>query len=185
MNPEALFWLVIAAIALLMSILSATAADLPNVPGALNPVVTQANIKRTVCVSGWTKTVRPRVSVTNRIKRKLLAPGERAQDFELDHLVSLQLGGAPADERNLWLEPYAGNCGARVKDVLETNLKRRVCKGTLTLEQAQAAIVANWVNAYNLYVGHLECGQQVIVEDRKAPPLTCLLGPMCRNKCVR
>lgn len=78
MKPEALFWLVIAAISLLMSILSATAADLPNVPGAFNPAVTQANIRQTVCVSGWTKTVRPRVSVTNRIKLKLLAPGERA-----------------------------------------------------------------------------------------------------------
>lgn len=160
MNVEALFWLVIASIALLMSILSANAADyMPNVPGAFNPAVTQATIGKTICVSGWTKTVRPSVSVTDRIKRKLLAPGERAQDFELDHLASLQLGGAPADEQNLWLEPYAGPCGARAKDVLETNLKRRVCSGTLTLRQAQGAITANWVNAYNLYVGHLECGK--------------------------
>ena len=142
---------------LLLYACSAHAGDLPNVPGALNLAVTQANIRQTVCVSGWTKTVRPRVSVTNKIKRKLLANGERAQDFELDHLVSLQLGGAPANERNLWLEPYAGPCGARVKDVLESNLKRRICSGTLTLTQAQAAIMANWVQAYRQFVGPLVC----------------------------
>jgi len=144
-------------IILLLFAAHSQAGDLPNVPGALNPAVTQANIRQTVCVSGWTKTVRPRVSVTNKIKRKLLANGERAQDFELDHIVSLQLGGAPADERNLWLEPYAGPCGARVKDVLESNLKRRICSGKLTLHQAQAAIMANWVASYSKYIGSISC----------------------------
>ena len=160
MKPDALFWLVIAGVALLMAIRCAVAGELPDVPGALNPAVTQHNIGKTVCVSGWTKTVRPAASVTDRIKRRLLAnvADRNASHYELDHLVSLQLGGAPADPNNLWLEPYAGPCGARVKDVLEIALKRRVCAGTLTLAQAQAAIRANWVNAYNLYVGRLECG---------------------------
>lgn len=133
--------------------------DLPNVRGALNPAVTQATIRQTICVPGWTTTVRPPTSVTNKIKRRMLA-GLKDQDlshYELDHLVSLQLGGALVDERNLWVESYAGSCGARVKDVLETNLKRRVCAGTLTLVEAQQAIMANWVVAYNRYVGHLEC----------------------------
>jgi hypothetical protein len=35
---------------------------LPNptrTPGAINPAVTQANIGETICMKGWTKTVRP------------------------------------------------------------------------------------------------------------------------------
>ncbi|MGW4529241.1 hypothetical protein [Amycolatopsis sp. NPDC004378] len=40
-------------------------ADLPLpdpacTPGALNPDVTQASIGSTICVSGWTATIRPR-----------------------------------------------------------------------------------------------------------------------------
>ena len=33
-------------------------------PGALNPAVTQATIQKTICVHGWTKTIRPPESVT-------------------------------------------------------------------------------------------------------------------------
>lgn len=38
------------------------------VPGAVNPAVTQANIQRTICVPGWTRTVRPPVPYTNALK---------------------------------------------------------------------------------------------------------------------
>lgn len=146
-------------IAALLACVSAFAGILPTVPGALNPGVTQANIKQTVCVPGWTKTVRPPVSVTGKIKRALLAKesDKNAANYELDHLISLQLGGAPADIANLWLEPYAGPCGARHKDVIETALKREVCAGRLTLEQAQQAIRTDWTAAYRRYVGPLEC----------------------------
>ena len=37
-------------------------------PGALNKTVTQDNIKTTVCKSGWTATIRPTVSYTNKLK---------------------------------------------------------------------------------------------------------------------
>ena len=33
-------------------------------PGALNPAVTQANIRQTICQDGWTDTIRPPESVT-------------------------------------------------------------------------------------------------------------------------
>ena len=45
-------------------------ADLTRTPGVLNPDVTQANIDTTVCVHGWTKTIRPPTSYTNDLKRK-------------------------------------------------------------------------------------------------------------------
>lgn len=61
----------------------------------------------TICKSGWTKTVRPPTSLTNKIKLQI----DRAYGLptntrgELDHHVSLELGGAPDDLRNLWVEP--------------------------------------------------------------------------------
>lgn len=128
-------------------------------PGALNPSVTQANIATTVCKSGWTATIRPTVTYTNKLKDTQLKTtylsytkiwGTSASAYEEDHLISLQLGGAPSDPKNLWPEPYAG-IGARKKDVVETALKRLVCAGTLKLAEAQKAIL-NWPEAYKKYV---------------------------------
>ena len=128
-------------------------------PGALNKTVTQDNIKTTVCKSGWTATIRPTVSYTNKLKDTQLQTtyksytltwGEKASAYEEDHLISLQLGGDPSDPKNLWPEPYAGN-NARKKDVTETALKRLVCDGTLKLKDAQQAIL-DWPSAYKKYV---------------------------------
>jgi len=130
-------------------------------PGVANPDVTQSNIKRTICKSGWTKTIRPRVSYTNNLKRQQIAQygydDKKLGSYEEDHLISLQLGGHPTDPGNLWPEAYAGKCGARLKDVLETKLKRLVCSGKITLAEAQQAIASNWVVAYNQYVKPLNC----------------------------
>lgn len=41
-------------------------------PGAINPAVTQDNIKNTICVPGFTRTVRPPVSYTTPLKIKLM-----------------------------------------------------------------------------------------------------------------
>jgi hypothetical protein len=37
-------------------------------PGVLNPAVTQATIRGTICRPGWTRIVRPPVSYTNPLK---------------------------------------------------------------------------------------------------------------------
>jgi len=42
-------------------------------PGATDPRVTQANINLTICMRGYTATVRPPVSVTDRIKVERMA----------------------------------------------------------------------------------------------------------------
>ena len=79
-------------------------------PGALNPDVTQASIGQTICVSGWTKTVRPSESITHDEKLASMAAygdGGSTGDYEYDHLVPLELGGAVNDPRNLWPEPAA------------------------------------------------------------------------------
>ncbi len=58
-------------------------------------------------------------------------------DYEEDHLIPLELGGAPKNPKNLWPEPHAQS---KVSDPLETQLKRKVCSGLLTLKKARAAI---------------------------------------------
>ena len=48
------------------------AAALSLVPGAINSDVTQENIHQTICVLGWTQTIRPPRNVTFRLKLKQL-----------------------------------------------------------------------------------------------------------------
>jgi hypothetical protein len=127
-------------------------------PGALNPAVTQSSINSTICVSGWTATIRPSSSYTTGLKIQQIATYGYADTstsaYEEDHLISLELGGAPTDPRNLWPEPYTisladgRSTGAHTKDGFETTLKNKVCSGTLTLAEAQAEIGIHWVHAY-------------------------------------
>lgn len=134
---------------------------LPNAsrtPGAINASVTQANIAQTICSSGWTSTIRPPSNVTTSLKIRQLASGYSYQgdtingDYEEDHLISLELGGSPTSEANLWPEPYSNTGGARVKDQLENKLRSLVCSGALSLAVAQHAIASNWWDAYRTYL---------------------------------
>jgi hypothetical protein len=106
-------------------------------PGALNAGVTQANIRTTICVHGWTSTIRPPTSYTNGLKREgMRAYGlsGKPADFQEDHLISLELGGDPTDPRNLWPEPYPR---AAQVDRIENQLNADVCSGKLSLADAQ------------------------------------------------
>jgi hypothetical protein len=135
---------------------------LPNsarTPGATNSAVSQETIIQTICTVGWTTTIRPPSSVTTAVKLKQLSSGyahngdTATSDCEEDHLISLELGGAPSAEANLWPEPYNVNAGARVKDQIEDKLHTMVCAGAMTLVTAQTAIATNWWAAYQTYIG--------------------------------
>ena len=128
----------------------------PSVHGAINPTVTQGNIHQTVCVSGWTKTIRPPARYTTKLKiqqMKALGITGKPSDYEEDHLISLELGGNPTDPNNLWPEPWIGKYGAHAKDRLENALKREVCAGKTTLIDAQHEISTDWVSAYQKRFG--------------------------------
>jgi hypothetical protein len=112
------------------------------VPGAVDPHVTQATIHDTICQRGYTARVRPSRKVTDAIKRRLAngLPGS-PQDYELDHLIPLGLGGHPTSPNNFWLQSWTE---ATIKDRDELRLHREVCMGRMTLEQAQREMVTKW-----------------------------------------
>ena len=112
-------------------------ADIARTPGVLNPDVTQTNITSTICLHGWTKTIRPTTSYTNDLKERQMREygvGGSRSDYQEDHLISLELGGHPTDPRNLWPEPYPR---ASEVDSIENDLNAKVCSGELSLETAQ------------------------------------------------
>jgi hypothetical protein len=117
-------------------------------PGATNPDVTQDNIQDTICKSGWTSTIRPPTSYTNKLKTQGISAygytDTKLSTYEEDHLISLELGGAPSDPKNLWPEP--GDT-PNPKDKVENDLHRAVCSGRVKLVDAQQAIATDWTNA--------------------------------------
>jgi hypothetical protein len=121
-------------------------------PGAVDPAVSQDTIGQTICVTGYTARVRPPTSFTTPLKRTLMTAygygGLPLAGFELDHLIALELGGAPRDSANLWPTPWTGAVNARQKDVVENSLKAQVCRGTLSLAEAQRMIAVDWVSVY-------------------------------------
>ena len=138
---------------------AAVAGDLPDprlTPGALNPEITQDNIHQTICVRGYTKTIRPPAYYTNRLKKAQIREygyaDRNPRDYEEDHLVALSIGGSPTDEKNLWPEPRKSEWGATKKDELEFTLFKMVCAGRLSLSQAQHDMATNWIEAYKQYV---------------------------------
>jgi hypothetical protein len=109
-------------------------------PGVLNPDVTPATVRETICKRGWTRTIRPPVSYTNRLKLEQMRQYGLTGDpsgYQEDHLVSLELGGHPTDPRNLWPEPRPR---AEVVDGTENDLNARICDGSLSLADAQRKI---------------------------------------------
>ena len=100
----------LAALAVLLALSGpATAFTRAPVPGAVDPAITQANVHATVCRLGYIKAVRPSEEWSRALKRRLLIeqhlPG-KIQDYELDHLIPLGIGGAPRDLANLWLQTW-------------------------------------------------------------------------------
>lgn len=116
-------------------------------PGDVNAAATVEMI----CTTGYSATVR---NVTQSTKDKVFdlydlnrVPGL----YEVDHLVSLQLGGTN-NIANLWPQHYfIQPWNAKVKDALENHLRRQVCDGKMTLQEAQKAIAEDWIKAYCKY----------------------------------
>ncbi len=123
-------------------------------PGVIDERVTQDNIGATICVSGYSRSVRPSSSYTSRLKVQQIAEyGYSDTDprhYEEDHLISLELGGHPTDPRNLWPEPGAS---PNPKDRIENALHRAICAGRVTLAAAQDVIARDWRQADSLLQG--------------------------------
>lgn len=125
-------------------------AQLPpkEAPGVADPSITQANIHETICKPGYSSDKR---NVPESEKKAVYQRDQKTKKAgvccEVDHLISLELGGTNAIE-NLWAEPYTPTPGAHEKDKVENSLHKDVCDGKKTLKQAQEIITKDWVAEY-------------------------------------
>jgi hypothetical protein len=115
---------------------------------ACTPGEVRTTDANSICHGGSTKQFRPPSSFTDALKRQqLIAYGyadTNPSDYEEDHLISLEIGGAGSDPKNLWPEPHAGKDNSFEKDKVENWLHRQICSGAMTPTEAQKAISTDW-----------------------------------------
>ena len=81
-----------------------------------------------------------------------LAPTSYGSTLEIDHIVSLELGGSN-DPANLFPERAGTRSGYHVKDKLENAVHTWVCQGKISLHNAQEKIATDWEALYKLVFG--------------------------------
>jgi Excalibur calcium-binding domain len=114
---------------------------------------------------------RPDETVKNAVYAEYAIVSRVTGQYEIDHLIPLELGGANTIS-NLWPElndhPKPGVINS--KDLLENKLHDLVCAGQLGLPAAQHAIATDWYAAYLRYVSPIPLtGHSAVV-----PPTTAI-----------
>lgn len=113
-------------------------------PGATDPALTTAKLcnKAFHTASARHVTQSEKKQACRAYGQLIACPGH---GYELDHLISIELGGSN-DIKNLWPQPVdvPGTVGYHTKDVVENRAHAAVCKGKLTLKQAQQGISGDW-----------------------------------------
>lgn len=100
----------------------------------VNSLVTQENLKTTVCSGNrgaWVKSQRPPISYTQAWE----AANGGDMTTIVDHAIPLCAGGHPFNTDNLILQKTQASYS---KDVTERAACMLLCKGTLTLKEAQS-----------------------------------------------
>ena len=119
----------------LLAVSAAAAEDLIRPDPFLTPGDTLPVTAADVCHPGCAKSIR---HVDGRTKAKVYREygiDRESGYYEIDHLISLSLGGSN-DIRNLWPQSYsATSWGADAKDKLEERLHALVCSGAVTLRE--------------------------------------------------
>lgn len=142
------------------------AGDLPKpelTPGVTDPEVTQANLKESVCKHThftWTEAHQPPASYLEEAGRDLIREygytDTQLKHYQIDHLIPLSLGGHPTDRKNLWPQPLVAKWSARRKDYFEEMLHGKVCRGEISLSDAQNLFRTNWIEGYLKQLGKPE-----------------------------
>lgn len=119
--------------------------DTACTPGDIFPDAT----KDQICESGYSSSVRNvSTSEKNQVYAEYGIMHHTTGAYEVDHLVSLELGGSN-DISNLWPEAANPKPGFHEKDKVENYLHDQVCSGAISLQQAQIEIATNWLDVYN------------------------------------
>ena len=114
-----------------------------------NPTLTPGAILTTdasaICTPGYASSVR---NVSTATKKQVYAEysvsyPQPTGAYEVDHFIPLEIGGSN-DLKNLWLEPASPTPGFHQKDQFENFEHDQVCKGSISVAEAQNRMTSDW-----------------------------------------
>lgn len=125
-------------------------------PGAVDPEIEADpsgaslvvnGVEKNICAPHFSaKAIRKTIRNFPRLKRVACEQYGVAAcngSVEGDHLISIEIGGCPDCQQNVWPEPMSE---ARIKDhQVEDVLPKLVCSGRLSLTEAQKCVATDWV----------------------------------------
>jgi hypothetical protein len=133
---------------------AAVLQDPHQTPGLTDPVLTKEKLCDPAFHTGTVRNV-PQSEKVQACRAYGITAGCPGKGYELDHLISIELGGSN-DIKNLWPQPADQTnpllIGYHSKDVVENRAHRAVCSGQITLEDAQQSIARDWF-AFGLKYG--------------------------------
>lgn len=120
-----------------------------------DPDLTPGKVRPDITVKDLATYIKSPRRVTQAMKQKVFETygisHPRPGEFEIDHLVPRELGGAD-DIQNLWPQSYHGPMNAHDKDRLENYLHQQVVAGKLDFKEAQESMADNWVAGFHKYL---------------------------------
>lgn len=92
------------------------------------------------------------------INRDGWCPAGHGCETEIDHRVPLVVGGGntPGSIKNLWPQRGDGPNNFHIKDRCEAKAGRDLCAGKITVQQAQAIFLGDWVTNCAAFMGEAE-----------------------------
>jgi hypothetical protein len=142
-------------VVLLILISTSLAKPSPLLPDhKLTPGVASNQSAKTLCAKSFH--TRDERSVSEKTKNLVYAEygikSRKPHEYEVDHLISLELGGKN-DIKNLWPQSYVSKpWNAHFKDQLETRLHWMICHKRISLQQAQREIASDWIASYKKHI---------------------------------
>ena len=126
----------------------------------LTPGDTTAATKEEVCGARHTALAPIPVRVKSQVFTRYGISTAGPSSYNIDHLIPAKLGGSNSI-KNLWPQPLSSEWNYALKNKLEKQLLRRVCRGELELSKAQQEIATDWVSAYKKYVAESRRGAKL------------------------
>jgi hypothetical protein len=113
-------------------------------PGAIFSTIVTSDI----CTPGYLdQTGDVPQSLQDEVFREYGLASHNPQEYKVDHLIPLELGGS-SDIANLWPQQILPSPGFNEKNKVENFLHNQVCKGLMSLSDAQLQISSEWESVY-------------------------------------
>jgi len=158
-------------------------ADQPVPDPACTPGAVLTTDTTAICKSGYTKTIRDvPLAQKKQVFEEYGIPWSLHSKYEVDHLISLELGGSN-DLANLWPQSSMLPNGSKTKDQFENYLHTQICGEKIPIQKVQHELATNWLTYYNDWLSTTRSADRTRSSTalKRASPTKTAAGPAVKK----